>query len=149
MAKGNRTLFRERQKIEMKFISLSMFIFCIAVSKTFSQTLNKSSANWKLVWADEFNYNGLPDSSKWSYDVGGKGWGNNELQYYTNADTANAFVRDGELYIKAVNIQKENNAYTSVRLVTKNKGDWLNGKIEVRAELPAGQRSSRSPAVVR
>jgi beta-glucanase (GH16 family) len=139
LAKGNRTLFRERQKIEMKFISLSMFIFCIAVSKTFSQTLNKSSANWKLVWADEFNYNGLPDSSKWCYDVGGKGWGNNELQYYTNADTANAFVRDGELYIKAVNIQKENNAYTSVRLVTKNKGDWLNGKIEVRAELPAGR----------
>ena len=109
------------------------------LAKHFHKHLNKSSANWKLVWADEFNYNGLPDSSKWSYDVGGKGWGNNELQYYTNADTANAFVRDGELYIKALNIQKENNAFTSARLVTKNKGDWLNGKIEVSAKLPAGR----------
>ena len=38
----------------------------------------------KLVWSDEFNYTGLPDSTRWNYDVGGHGWGNHELQYYTN-----------------------------------------------------------------
>lgn len=81
----------------MKFISVLMFIFSIWQNKTFSQTSNQLSADWKLIWSDEFNYNGLPDSSKWSYDIGGKGWGNNESQYYTKADTANAYVRDGEL----------------------------------------------------
>ena len=122
----------------MKFISVFIFIFSIWLNKTFSQTSTQVSAGWKLIWSDEFNYNGLPDSSKWSYDIGGKGWGNNELQYYTEADTANTYVHDGELYIKAVKTQKEKNEYTSARLVTKNKGDWLNGKIEVRAKLPAG-----------
>ena len=123
----------------MKFISVLIFIFSIWQNKTFSQTSNQLSADWKLIWSDEFNYNGLPDSSKWSYDIGGKGWGNNESQYYTKADTANAYVRDGELRIKAVKAQKEKNEYTSARLVTKNKGDWINGKIEVRAKLPAGR----------
>ncbi len=37
----------------------------------------------KLIWSDEFSGNGLPDSTKWNYDIGGHGWGNNELQYYT------------------------------------------------------------------
>lgn len=48
---------------------------------------------WKLKWADEFDDAGLPLSKNWSYDVGGKGWGNNELQYYTDADSANAVVK--------------------------------------------------------
>src|SRR5665647_965161 len=52
-------------------------------------TINKER---KLVWSDEFNYTGLPDSTKWNYNEGGEGWGNKELQYYTNADTANAYV---------------------------------------------------------
>ena len=123
----------------MKFISLIVFIFCISLNKTFSQKPNKSPSNWKLVWADEFNYNGLPDSAKWNYDVGGKGWGNNELQYYTNADTNNALVHNGALEITARHTRKENNVYTSARLVTKNKGDWMNGKIEIRAKLPVGR----------
>ena len=71
-------------------------VFCITVSELIAQT---PGADWRLVWADEFNYNGLPDSSKWSYDVGGKGWGNRELQYYTDADAVNAFVHNGDLSI--------------------------------------------------
>jgi len=62
----------------MKFILL-FIIFCIISSKTFSETPSKSSANWKLVWPDESSYHGLPDPAKWSCDVVGKGWGNNEL----------------------------------------------------------------------
>jgi beta-glucanase (GH16 family) len=107
--------------------------------KIFSQTPGKSSANWKLVWSDEFNYYGLPDSAKWGYDVGGSGWGNNELQYYTSSDTGNAMVHNGSLSITARNNSRENKKYTSARLVTKTKGDWTFGKIEVRAELPEGR----------
>lgn len=94
---------------------------------------------WQLVWSDEFNYQGLPDSSKWSYDVGGDGWGNQELQYYTKADTTNALVKDGKLYITARKQQHGNNKFTSARMVTKGKGDWLYGRIEVSAKLPSGR----------
>ncbi len=94
---------------------------------------------WKLVWSEEFNYNGLPDSTKWSYDVGGHGWGNNELQYYTLASIANAEVNKGSLKIKVLHQPMGNREYTSARLITKGKADFTYGKIEIRAKLPAGR----------
>jgi len=53
-------------------------------------------ANYKLVWSDEFSGpdGSSPDSSKWTYDIGGNGWGNNELEYYTNR-TQNAQIKGG------------------------------------------------------
>ena len=48
-------------------------------------------------WADEFEKDGLPDASKWGYDVGNSGWGNNELQNYTNANIKNAHIENGIL----------------------------------------------------
>lgn len=93
----------------------------------------------KLIWSDEFNENGLPDSSSWGYAVGGKGYGNNELQYYTKADTNNVFIKDGKLHIRALKQQKENNQYTSARLTSKGKINFTYGRIEVRAKLPAGR----------
>ncbi|MGJ7031125.1 family 16 glycosylhydrolase [Niabella hirudinis] len=98
-----------------------------------------ASRGWKLVWSDEFNQNGLPDESKWGYDVGGNGWGNRELQYYTKADSNNALVKKGKLMITAHKEKREQNTYTSARLVTKGKGDWLYGRVEVSAKLPAGR----------
>ena len=92
-----------------------------------------------LVWADEFNYSGLPDSTKWSYDVGGHGWGNQELQYYTSKRPENARVEEGKLIIEARKEAYLDNDYTSARLVTKNKGDWTYGRIEIRAKLPQGR----------
>jgi beta-glucanase (GH16 family) len=92
----------------------------------------------KLVWSDEFSVNGLPDSAKWNYDVGGHGWGNNELQYYTSKNTRNARVEKGFLIIEAHKEQIGDNKYSSARLVTKGKGDWTYGRIEVRAKLPKG-----------
>lgn len=50
---------------------------------------------WQLVWNDEFDAPGLPDSTRWNYNVGGHGWGNNELQYYTAARSENARVENG------------------------------------------------------
>lgn len=98
-----------------------------------------SALGWKLKWADEFYDTGLPLSKNWSYDVGGKGWGNNELQYYTEADSTNAKVKKGNLNITAVKADKDGNHYTSARLVSKNKFDFKYGRVEVRAMLPKGR----------
>ncbi|QLY39541.1 family 16 glycosylhydrolase [Hujiaoplasma nucleasis] len=95
--------------------------------------------DWQPIWCDEFNVDGLPDSSKWMYDVGGTGWGNNELQYYTNADLDNAFVEDGILNIRALKENVGTNDYTSARLITKYQGDWQYGRIQIRAKMPAGR----------
>lgn len=96
---------------------------------------------WKFKkepsWADEFDKNGLPDAAKWGYDTGGGGWGNNELEYYT--DKGNAEVRDGKLIITAKKEDRDGRSYTSARMVTKNKGDFLYGRFEIKAKLPAGR----------
>lgn len=88
-------------------------------------------------FADEFNYSGIPDTTKWGYDIGGSGWGNNELQYYTS-QVRNASVADGKLTITAIREDAGGRNYTSARLVTKYKADIKYGRIEVKAQLPAG-----------
>jgi beta-glucanase (GH16 family) len=90
------------------------------------------------IWSDEFDYQGLPDTKKWNYDVGGSGWGNNELQYYTKENLKNARVENGKLIIEAVKESFDKNSYTSARLVTKGKGDFLYGRFEIKAKLPKG-----------
>lgn len=91
------------------------------------------------VWADEFEKDGTPDSTKWSYDLGNNnGWGNNELQYYTNS-TKNARIENGILIIEAIKEETQGQHYSSSRMVTKGKGDWTYGKIDVRAKLPRGK----------
>jgi beta-glucanase (GH16 family) len=115
-------------------IHLRIFLGCIGLSLTAAM----AQSTKKLVWSDEFNYTGLPDSSKWRYDVGGHGWGNKELQYYTLRKTANARVENGNLVIEAHKESFEKNEYTSARLTTKGKGDWTYGRIDVRAKLPKG-----------
>ena len=94
---------------------------------------------YDFVWQDEFDYVGLPDSTKWGYDAGGSGWGNNELQYYTANDLDNAKVENGNLIITARKEVMQNNQYTSARLVTRGKGDFLYGRMESRAKLPTGR----------
>jgi len=90
------------------------------------------------IWSDEFNYAGLPDSTRWNYDVGGQGWGNNELQYYAKDRLKNARVESGNLVIEAHKEKFETNDYSSARLISKGKGDWKYGRIDVRAKLPKG-----------
>ena len=81
---------------------------------------------------------GFPDSTKWSYDTEGNvyQWGNNEAQYYTSGRKENAWVSDGVLRITALKEPMEGRSYTSARLITKGKGDWLYGRFEIRAKLP-------------
>lgn len=91
------------------------------------------------AWSDEFDGRGKPDPAKWSYDLGGDGWGNNELECYTDG-ISNASVHGGMLTITARRQPGcDGRAYTSARLVSKHKGDFLYGRIEVRARLPAGR----------
>ena len=88
-------------------------------------------------WSEEFDYTGKPDSTKWGYDIGGSGWGNNEKEYYTNS-LENASVANGVLTISALKKSVQGMNYTSARLVTANKFDFLYGRIEVKAKLPSG-----------
>ena len=93
----------------------------------------------KFVWSDEFNTDGAPDQTKWSYETGTgqNGWGNNELQYYTNR-LDNAVVSNGTLKINLKKESYQGSAYTSARLVSKGKYDFKYGTIEFRAKLPTG-----------
>jgi len=117
-----------RNRVTLSTIILLLFHLSISAQ-------NKSN---KLVWRDEFNYNGLPDSTKWNYDIGGDGWGNNELQYYTKKRKENCRVQNGKLIIEARKEDFEGKNYTSARLVSRGKGDWKYGKLEVRAKIPSG-----------
>lgn len=121
---------------------ISILIFCFAAGC--SKDSNGSSGNepdphWELVWSDEFDATGLPDPAKWGYDVGGSGWGNNELQYYTENNPNNARVMNGRLIIEAHRENFGGNEYTSARLVTRGKGDWIFGRFEINAKLPSGR----------
>ncbi len=93
----------------------------------------------KLVWSDEFDGDGLPDSSKWTYDTGGHGWGNRELQFYTENRRQNARRENGILIIEAHREDWENRAYTSARLITKGKQSWTKGRFDIRARVPSGR----------
>ena len=110
-------------------------LLCALVAPAFAT----ETPAWKLVWADEFDAAGAPDLKKWSYDVGGHGWGNRELQFYTDARRENARVENGHLIIEARREAWQGKDYTSARLVTKNKGDWTYGRFEIRAKLPVGR----------
>jgi len=89
-----------------------------------------------LIWSDEFNYNGLPDPSKWSYEQGFVR--NREPQYYTKERPENAVVTDGNLVITARREDYNEAKYTSASIVTKGKFSFTYGRVEVRAKLPEG-----------
>lgn len=105
------------------------------------QTVKNDRGEWELVWDEEFDYTGLPDTAKWSYDTAGNayGWGNNEAQYYTAGRKENAWVDGGMLKITALKESVGGKEYSSARLITKGKGDWLYGRFEIRAKLPAAR----------
>ena len=94
-----------------------------------------------LVWEDDFNTDGAPDSTKWTYDLGttdifgNTGWGNQEAQSYTD-NAENVIVEGGSLKITA---KKEGNDYTSARIKTQGLYDFTYGRVEVRAKLPSSQ----------
>lgn len=109
-----------------------VFLICL-----FACSSQKSDPAWKLIWADEFNYSGLPDSSKWGYDVGYIA--NNELQFYMKNRIENSRVDGSNLLIIGRKERYNNMDYTSARLKTDGKFSWTYGKVEARMKLPVGQ----------
>src|SRR5262245_56252434 len=100
---------------------------------------------WTLIWNDEFNEpNGSGvNPQKWTLETGGWGWGNNELEYYTNR-LQNAYLEDGSLVIKAINetytgTDSVTRNYTSARLKTQDKFAQAYGRFEARMKIPYGQ----------
>jgi beta-glucanase (GH16 family) len=97
------------------------------------------ATSWTLVWADEFNgpANSAPDPTKWKFDLGATGWGNHELEDYTNS-LDNVFIDGlGHLAIRAIHLGK--GRYTSGRLKTEGLFEVQEGKIEARIQIPSGQ----------
>jgi beta-glucanase (GH16 family) len=123
---------------------LAVFLLCVCAA---AQTSSSQSAlaKWTLTWSDEFNAaDGIAvDSSKWVLETGGGGWGNNELEYYTNR-AQNSFQHGGNLVIKVLD-EKYTGAdgvtrnYTSARLKTLGKFSQAYGRFEARIKIPRGQ----------
>nr|WP_295863985.1 carbohydrate-binding protein [uncultured Chitinophaga sp.] len=104
----------------------------------------EGNPNWTLVFADEFNTDGKPDRSKWIVDPRPKGWINGEQQVYTDTTHDNARVRNGRLVITGKKDFPTGNTtepWSSGRLITQGKFDFLYGKVEVRAKLPRARGS--------
>lgn len=138
--------------MKFQFPALSLLLLCIA--SLFSGCGKKTDSTpvapvtpvtppvelpYKLVWSDEFDGSGLPDSTKWSYDVGGNGWGNNEKEYYTSKRSENARMENGNLVIEARKESFGGSNYTSARLLTKKTATWTYGRFEIRAKIPRGK----------
>jgi len=119
--------------IYVKSIKFSLMKAHQATPKNMVQSTE--GTEWKVVWSDEFEGEGLPDTSKWTYDIGDWGWGNNELQYYTEFKTKNARQENGNLIIES-HKNDDGNKWTSARLTTRGKVNFTYGKIEFSAKVP-------------
>ncbi|WP_347839557.1 glycoside hydrolase family 16 protein [uncultured Draconibacterium sp.] len=126
------------------FVLIALGLACIMscgnrTNKNTSTSNQAPPAEYQLVWSDEFDGSGLPDSTKWGYDTEGNdhGWGNNEAQFYTTKRQQNSKVENGMLHITALKESFHDKEYTSARLFTKT--DWKYGRFETRAKLPAGR----------
>jgi beta-glucanase (GH16 family) len=124
------------------------FAFCLAIllapliakNEPASPATVAPYGGWHLVWSDEFDQTegGPPDPAKWGYDIGGSGWGNKELEYYTSR-TNNARIENGKLVIEARQEQFNGKDITSARLLTAGKWSWTYGRVEARIKIPRGQ----------
>jgi len=128
----------------MKMRTIPLLILVLSISAGCKVQTNPDASGplfSDLVWSDEFNRPGAPDTFLWSYDTAGNasGWGNNEWQFYTDGREENAYIQDGFLHIKAIREEMQGKAFSSARLVTRGKGDWLFGRLEVRAKLPGSR----------
>ena len=111
-------------------------IFCFLLIMLYGCAQDKEQT-WELVWSDEFDYTGLPDSTKWGNEIGFIR--NNELQYYTPRRIENSSVENGNLLITGRKEQYDSANYTSASLTTDGKHSWTYGKIDARIKLPKGQ----------
>lgn len=125
-------------KINIKHLFLVPFsLLALSCSTDEKQTVTTMKT---LVMQDEFDTDGAPDPALWSYDIGtgSNGWGNNELQYYTDRPE-NIVVEGGMLKITAIQESYLGSGYTSARILTKGKYEKKYGRLEARIKLPYGK----------
>lgn len=124
----------KRGKPILLFLVLTLLVVFIPVPNTTS-----AAPNWQLVWSDEFNGSSL-NRGVWTPEIGTgyNGWGNNELQYYTDRPQ-NVQVTGGNLVITAQRENYEGRNYTSARIKTQGLKSFKYGKIEARIKIPTGQ----------
>ena len=129
-------------KIENYRINMLKYLLvCLLLITSCSEESEQTVVNFtEITMQDEFDINGAPNPSIWGYDIGtgSNGWGNNELQYYTDR-SENVTVQNGVLLISAQKEDFEGSAYTSARLLSKNKFEQKYGRFEARIRLPYGQ----------
>lgn len=104
-----------------------------------STPASSTATDENLLWSDEFEGSAI-DETKWGYNIGTgeNGWGNSELEYYTNRPE-NVYVKDGMLHIRAQKEDYEGQKYTSTRLLSQNKFTFTYGTVEARIALPVGK----------
>jgi len=139
----NKMNFRHQIKSNvLQWLSFSgIAVACVALITSCNPDETQVVAQFQtLSMQDEFSVDGAPNSEIWGYDIGRgeNGWGNNELQYYTDR-AANAVVENGMLKITAVKETYQGAAYTSARMLTKGKFEQKYGRFEARIKLPWGQ----------
>lgn len=126
----------------MKHSFLLLLVGCLSIQHIQAQdALLAPRDEMQLVWSDEFDSPSkqLPDTTKWNYDLGGHGWGNNEKQFYVEKSLENSYVENGILHIVAIKKDYENLNYTSAKLTTYQICEPKYGRIEVMAKLPQGK----------
>ncbi len=121
------------------FIFICLFTFCKKSAQA-GGTINPpppppDTTKYQLVWSDEFDGSSI-NTGAWNFETGGNGWGNNEQEYY-QAD--NADIENGNLVITAKQEKVGGNNYTSSRMTTQGKKEFLYGRIEARIKIPVGQ----------
>ena len=143
------------------FFSISLLVAAIMAScsptglkmpqlPTSSPALAELPGGWKLIWNDEFDApaGSPPDPAKWTFDLGGEGWGNQEWEYYTDQPENAATDGAGSLVIRAIEVAEDDTRslncwygpckYTSARILTRERFDFTYGRVEARLKLPYG-----------
>ncbi len=126
--------------IEKAFLFMSFLLVAVLVISSCATEDTQTVARFtKLVWQDEFDTEGAPNTANWGYDVGTgfDGWGNNELQYYTDR-SENVSIQNGVLLITAQKEALNGASYTSARLTTKDLFEQQYGRFEARIRVPGG-----------
>lgn len=128
-------------KFNYKISILTLILFGLMMTNSCDTDDTQRVVTFRnLVFADEFDVDGAPDPNIWAFDIGtgSNGWGNNELQYYTNRPE-NVIVQNGYLIITARREQFQGSGYTSARLKTQNIFSQKYGRFEARIKLPLGR----------
>lgn len=128
----------KKRNFVLGILSLTLLVIFNGITSC-STDETQTVANFKTItMQDEFDEDGAPNSSIWTYDIGGNGWGNNELQYYTDR-SQNVAVQNGYLIITAEKENFEEASYTSARILSKGLFEQAYGRFEARIKLPWGQ----------